>query len=132
MVFKLLACIAGFRILLSRLAVAQQPPSTWRKPSIITPIADRISLVRAALDVGNVKLGSDGQFSGASTTFIVVLDDLIILCFAGEAYDIAAKFYLQMAAYDIATNGTQFHRPLLKLFSLAEGVHANFSSPNSG
>ncbi|KAJ6578105.1 hypothetical protein B0H19DRAFT_931580, partial [Mycena capillaripes] len=90
-----------------------------QKPSITTPIADRIRLVSAALDVGNAHLGSDGQFSGASTTFIVVPDA-------------SPKFYLQMAAFDIATNGTQFYRPLLKLFSLAEGIHANFSPPNSG
>ncbi|KAJ7060915.1 hypothetical protein C8F01DRAFT_1141274 [Mycena amicta] len=88
---------------------AQIASPSWRKSNITTAPADRISIANGALQETISHLGATGQFSDAD-------------------YFIPAIFYSQLAAFDIATNGTQYQDSLTRYFSLAQTVSTNFSS----
>ncbi|KAJ7151866.1 hypothetical protein C8R43DRAFT_1190492 [Mycena crocata] len=109
--FDMLSCrlVAGFLLLLALSTVAQVPSSSWRKASMTTSPADRVSLASAAIEMARTKVGSDGQFSS-------------------EGYAVAGTFYSQMAEFDIVTTGTRYQQELLQYLNLAQSHNrVNFS-----
>nr|GAT57861.1 glycoside hydrolase family 76 protein [Mycena chlorophos] len=83
----------------------------WRDPNITTTTPYSVSLASSALQETTSQLGSNGFFDGAD-------------------YLIPAIFFSQLAAFDFATNQTQYQTSLTQYFATANQTSTDFSDSN--
>ncbi|KAK7053592.1 glycoside hydrolase family 76 protein [Favolaschia claudopus] len=84
-------------------AVAQQVPTSWRKPNITVSTADRASVAEAAIQ--------------EAITFIDTTKGLFPD--PGNSYGASGAFYSQLVEFDMATNQTQYESLVGQYFLLA-------------